>query len=231
MSKTLLQLRTESRDRADMSNSKFVSDTELNSYINSSISELHDILIQAYGGDYYTKVSSIFTTAGKAESYELSTIITDDDFYKLRGVDAKLNAQKWFTLRPFMFNERNNDQHITENLGIAYVRYRLLGSTLAFTPSPDDNIEMRVWYIPTAQVLSVDTDSYNDLNGYAEYIIVDAAIKMMQKEESDVSVLLNQKAALKRRIEESANNRDAGAGETISDVYNENNDYYYGYTV
>ena len=40
-----------------------------------------------------------------------------------------------------------------------------------------------------------------------EYVITDAAIKMMQKEESDTSVLQLQKAALIRRIEAAAENR------------------------
>jgi len=50
----------------------------------------------------------------------------------------------------------------------------------------------------------------------------------LQKEESDVSVLLGQKAAMKRRIEEAANNRDAGQPLTVSDVYLENNEFFFG---
>ena len=50
---------------------------------------------------------------------------------------------------------------------------------------------------------------------------------MLQKEESDTTVLERQKAALKRRIEEAANNRDAGQGESISDIYNQFDDFYF----
>ncbi len=228
MSITLAQLRTESRQRADMSNSEFVSDSELNSYINNSLSELHDMLIQAYDGDYYVNEVE-FTTSGNASEYALSSVIPAGDFYKLRGIDAKLNNSYWFTLAPFMFNERNRDQDTTARLGIVNVKYRLVGSNIMFTPIPDDNIPVKIWYIPIAQVLSSDSDSFDDMNNFSEYVIVDAAIKMLQKEESDVSVLSAQKVALKRRIEEVANNRDAGQGESVSDVYDENNDYYYGY--
>jgi len=223
---TLLQLRTEARQRSDMENSTFVKDSELNNYINNSISELHDLLIQAYDADYYIK-SSTFSTAANAESYSLSTVITDDDFYKLRGVDAKLNNSEWFTLQPFTFNERNRRQNFGawRYLGVSNVRYRLTGNTIRFTPIPDDAIECRIWYIPVASVLSNDTDTLDDLNNFSEYVIVDAAIKMLQKEESDTSVLERQKAALKRRIEEAANNRDAGQGESISDVHSDNAEY------
>lgn len=229
MAITLAQLKTECRQRADMENSNFVTDSELTNYINNSISELHDILIQAYESDYYIK-SSTFSTTDNQDTYALNTIIPDQDFYKLRGVDAKLNNQEWFTLQPFQFNERNKRQNFGawKYLGISNVRYRLVGSNILFTPTPDSNIECRIWYIPVAVTLSADTDELEDLNNYSEYVIVDAAIKMMQKEESDTTVLQQQKAALKRRIEEAANNRDAGSGETISDVYNENNEYLFG---
>lgn len=229
---SLLQLRTQSRQRADMEGSNFVTDAELNEYINNSISELHDILIQAYDGDYYIKEVE-FQTQSQQDEYQFVSIFPDNDFYKLRGVDAKLNGSEWFTLQPFQFNERNRRQNFGawRYLGVSNVRYRLVGSTIRFTPVPDDNIDVRVWYIPVAKVLSDDTDTLGDLNNFSEYIIVDAAIKMMQKEESDVTVLLTQKAALKRRIEEAANNRDAGMGESVSDIYNENNEYFFGRTL
>lgn len=228
MAITLAQLKTESRQRADMENSNFITDTELTSYINNSISELHDILIQAYEADYYIK-SSTFTTSNNQDSYALSSIITDNDFYKLRGIDAKLNNQEWFTLQPFNFNERNKRQNFGawKYLGMSNIRYRLTGSNVTFTPTPDSSIEVRMWYIPVAITLSLDTDELEDLNNFSEYVIVDTAIKMMQKEESDTTILMAQKAALKRRIEEAANNRDAGSGDSISDIYNENNDYLY----
>ena len=107
------------------------------------------------------------------------------------------------------------------------------GSNIIFTPTPDANTEIRVWFVPTAQQFSsstpaTSTTTYDDFNGYAEYVVIDAAIKCLQKEESDVSVLLAQKAAMKRRIEEAANNRDAGHPLTVSDVYLENNEFFFG---
>jgi len=55
------------------------------------------------------------------------------------------------------------------------------------------------------------------VSGWTEYIIVDAAIKCMQKEESDTSVLMAQKQALIARIEAAAANRDAGNPAVVSD--------------
>lgn len=231
MAITLAELKQAARERADMTESEFVTDSELLFYINSSIAELHDIMIQSYGHDYYVK-DATFTTVGQQQDYEISTVISDGDFYKLRGIDAQLNGDDWFTLKPFNFNERNRFQNfgVWDYLGITNVRYRMIGDKLRFSPTPDSSIQIRIWYIPLATKLSDDADTLDDLNQFAEYVIVDAAIKMLNKEESDVSVLMAQKQALKRRIEEVANNRDAGDPESIQDVYIENDDFFYGRT-
>lgn len=226
MSITLAQLRTRSRERADMKESTFVEDSELNYYINSSIAELHDILVESYGQDYFLNSTTFTTTAGQSE-YNISSIITTNDFYKLRGVDAKINAAEWTGLKNFNFNERNklaNSSSIVWNYNGSNVRYRLVGSKLMFAPTPDGSTEIKIWYIPKSTTLVNDSDTFDDINYYAEYVIVDAAIKMLNKEESDVSVLMAQKDELKRRIESSAANRDAGESESIQDVYSENID-------
>jgi len=214
-----------------MKESNFVEDNELNFYINQSISELHDMLVQSYGSDYYVKDITFQTTA-QQEEYDLDTIVSDQDFYKLRAIDARLNGDEWFTLQKFNFNERNRFQNfgLWDYLGISSVRYRLVGSNLRFSPAPDQAVDIRLWYIPRAASLSADTDEYNDFNGWIEYVIVDCAIKMLNKEESDVSVLLNEKALLKRRIEEVSQNRDVENSESIQDIYIENDSYFYGKT-
>lgn len=220
MSITLAQLRTQSRDRADMTNSLFITDTELNNYINASIAELHDLLIGAYDSDYYL-LTNTFTTVSNTETYALPS-----DFYKLRGVDVSENNNDYISIRPFNFNERNSNNEIV-SYGISgnYFRYRLAGSNILLNPTPIGVYNIKIWYTPVATKLAADGDTLNDLNQYAEYVIVDAAIKMMQKEESDVSVLMAQKGDIRKRIENMAQNRDSGQPESISDIYAENNDY------
>jgi hypothetical protein len=223
---------TRVRQRADMESNLFVSDIEVQTYINAGIAELHDILIQTYGQDYYIN-STTFTTSANVDSYNISTNI-GTDFYKLRGVDAQLNGQNYFTLRPFNFNERNLYQSwgSWSLLGLTNVRYRMVGGNLVFTPIPSTNTSVRVWYIPTAQKFdsttpATSTTTFDDINGYAEYVVLDAAIKCLQKEESDVQGLMYDKQQMKRRIEEAANNRDAGSPLTVSDIYVANNEFWF----
>ena len=231
MSITLSELRLRARERADMVDSQFVEQNELDFYINSSVAELHDILVQSYGEDYFVK-KAVFNTVSQQDEYLLSTIITDNDFYKLRGIDAKTNGDDYFTLQRFNFNERNRFQHsgAWDHLGITNIRYRILGSKILFSPVPDRDLEVRIWYVPEAAKLVNDADEFEDFNQYAEYVVVDAAIKMLQKEESDVTVLMAQKEELKRRIEVASNNRDIESPESIQDIYIENDSYYYGRT-
>lgn len=223
MSVTLLELRTQARQRADMENSQFITDAELNSYINNSIAELHDLLIQHYKEDYIIEEHN-FTTVSGTKDYSLPM-----NFYKLRGVDAELNGSDKFTIQQFNFNERNRfeDFGVWTLLGIASVRYRLVGSNIRFSPVPDQATPVTLWYIPVATKLVNDSDTYDDINAYAEYVIIDAAIKMLQKEESDVSVLAAQKAAMIQRIEAAAADRDAANPQSVSDIYAENNDFYF----
>lgn len=223
MAKTLAQLRTESRQRADKENSTFISDSELTSYINNSIAELYDILCEAYGADYFV-ISSSFSVQDGVDSYDLPA-----DFYILKGVDMKLDNQNYINVRQFNFNERNRfaDIGVWDLAGITNVRYRLVGDKIMFTPKPDRNAEIKLWYVPLPAQLVADSDTLDDFNAYSEYVIVDAAIKMMQKEESDVTVLMMQKQALEKRIRDRAQVRDASQPQSITDIYAESDGYYW----
>ena len=224
------------RQRADMESNDFVSDTEVQTYINAGISELHDILIQTYGQDYYCS-SATFNTVAGTDSYPINSSTSGpniSNFYKLRGMDAKINGSDYFTLRPFNFNERNVYQNwgTWSLLGLTNIRYRMVGDNIVFTPKPDGVTEVKVWFIPTAQQFdsatpATSTTTFADINGYAEYVVIDAAIKCLQKEESDVTILIQQKMMMKRRIEEAANNRDAGSPLSVTDIYTANDEFWF----
>ena len=216
---TLAELKTQARQRADMENSDFVSDSELVSYLNSSLAELHDLLIGAFAEEYVMEEYQ-WTSDGSIQ-YALPA-----DFYKLRGVDVRQNNGQWATVKRFNFNKRNEKQNAFawNMLGLPYIEYRLVGSNIRFNRDPDANLSFRMFYYPRATTLTLDSDSYDDVNGFAEYVVVDAAIKMLQKEESDVRVLMAQKEALKQRIQAMAQNRDANEPESVSDIYAEDTD-------
>lgn len=228
---TLGQLRLLSQQKADRVNSNFVTMSEWNVYINNSLYELYDLLIQKYGNDYFVAQECRFNLTGSYQ-YQLpdgilpfidinNSPFVAKPFYKLLGVDLAINPnnQAWITLGKFNFIERNSyvyPQLGTNLLGIAGLRYRMEGNLLWFIPTPQSGQMARIWYIPRLTTLLKDTDLAEGVSGWLEYVAVDAAIKALQKEESDVTVLAAQKMALIQRIEAAAENRDPGIPDTVS---------------
>lgn len=216
---TLEDLKTQARQRADQEESEFVSDSELTGYINSSIAELHDLFIASYNDDYFMEQYE-FVSDGINVAFDLPA-----DFYKVRGVDCKFANNSWATVKRFNFNKRNDDNNFAWNLsGLPYLEYRLVGNQIRFNRVPDANVSFRIFYHPVATKLVDDSDTLDDLNGYSEYVVVDTAIKMMQKEESDARVLMAQKEALRQRIISMVANRDANEPASVTDVYAEDTD-------
>jgi hypothetical protein len=222
---SLASVRLASQQRADRVNSNFVTLPEWNSYINQSYFELYDLLVTLYE-DYYLAEPVIFQTDGTNAAYALPNGTNYDGakpFYKLQGVDCGLSTTNdaWVTLKKYDFIARN--RYVFPNLtstflGVFNMQYRVMGDKIRFIPLPSGAQYIRLWYIPRLTELLQDTDILDGISGWDEYVIVDAAIKALQKEESDVSVLLAQKMALKDRIESSAMNRDAGEPDTISNT-------------
>lgn len=210
---TLAQMRTRVRERADMKNSSFVEDSELNQYINASYQELYDILVTSFE-DYYTLPPVSFSLSS-TDYYELPS-----DFYKLRGVDAAINNGDYYTMSPFDFARRNRQGQSMYRLD--YVQfdknYRIIGNRIYITPSERAQGDYRIWYIPQATVLTSDTSTLDGINGWEEYVVIDAARKCLAKEESDTSFMIAEKEGLRQRIINAAARRDAGMPKTISDV-------------
>jgi hypothetical protein len=209
---TLLELRNRSRQRADMVNSKFVTDAELNTYINASNAELYDLLINSRGENYFV-LSYNFTTSINQDTYALPA-----DFYKLMGVDFVTSSTQAITLKAFRWQERNRFREPFYNVRNYNLMYQVRGDDLVFIPTPNGSQLIRLWYIPLPQELTLDTDSFNGINGYEEYVVIDAAIKMRVKEESPVEELLLAKESMRQRILSASAGRDSGEPARVVDT-------------
>jgi len=216
---TLEDLQLRCREAADMVNSQFVTDPELIRYINSSAQELYDILIMAYGEDYYVKPAPLeFAISGSEDDLPA-------DFYKAVGVDAKIGGD-YVTLKPFEFSERNRYSEPSSALlsNGSPIRYKLFGDKIMWSTGAHTGTTVRIWYIPAMTELTDPADTINGVNGWEEIIVVDTAIKMKAKQEDDVNLLMVRKQELLRRIEKAAQDRDAGMPHRITDVSRINND-------
>jgi hypothetical protein len=199
--------------------------------------ELYDILITKFGDDYFLAPSYSFTTTG-ASAYQLpdgigtflntltNTVEVAPPIYKLVGVDCGISVgnNAWVTLPKYNWIDRNKFVYpqLTANaLGVFNLSYRVMGNMLYFIPRPSAGQYIQLWYIPVMTQLLQDTDMLNfSISGWSEYIIVDAAIKALVKEESfeAAGALAAIKTSLMERIETTAANRDVGQPNTVSDT-------------
>jgi hypothetical protein len=103
-----------------------------------------------------------------------------------------------------------------------------MGSNLRIEPRDNATGVYQLWYIPIYTPLTSDSDTLNAFisnNGWEEYIVLDVAIKMLNKEESQTSHLVKEKDLLVKRINSMAGDRDVDQPERISDVRQWRNDY------
>lgn len=213
MAYTLLQLRTLARQRADMENSQLVLDPELTNYVNDSYAELYDLLVTQFE-DYYLAAPQTFTIASGSNTQALPAT-----FYKLRAIDLQ-NGSDWLTVRQFNFAERNHRATSISRIGYAAknVSYRVMGQNIYFEPELDAAGTYRLWFIPRYTPLVADGDTMGDVLDFGEYVIIDAAIKMLIKEESDIGALMAQKQAMTERVMTMAKDRTVDQPERIADV-------------
>lgn len=197
MTTTLLQLRDRAKEESDNVNSSFLTDAEWNKLLVSSYQELYGLIVQTYGNDYYVQTTPfVITTDGINQLFALPS-----DFFKMLGVDLLIGGtSNYVSLKPFDFADRNQ-LNVGANGGIP-----MAGQTV------------RLLYVPLPTLPTVDASTIEGVNGWEEYIIVDAAMKALAKEESDVSVMALRKQALIERLEAEAENRDAGSPATVADV-------------
>lgn len=219
--------------RADMLNSNFLTKDEWNSNINQSMFELFDILTTKFGEDYFVASPYTITTTG-AKNYALPdgsasfavAGVTPPAVYKMIGVDCgvAVGNNAWVTLPRYNWIDRNRfiyPQLQANALGVFNLSYRQMGNQLYFIPNPSAGQYIQIWYVPIMTMLLQDTDMLSfSISGWSEYVIIDAAIKALLKEESydQADRLEGRKSKILERIETTAANRDVGQPNTISNT-------------
>lgn len=213
---TLAQLRTRVLQAADATTgqaSTFLSATEVNGYINDSYSELHDILIMRFKN--YARTVVTFPLVANQELYTLP-----DDYYKTSSIWWMVGTER-ILLREFPEREIEQYQRApTITYRGIIPHYRIDDNSLFFVPLPSGTGTIEHRYIPQYKKLYNDSDTLAIyvVNGWEEYIVVDAAIKCKDRMGLDCARLDIRKAGLSKRIEDAASDRDAGSPQRVTDV-------------
>jgi hypothetical protein len=203
LSRTLLEIRTAAKRRADQENSGLVTDPEWDRYINLSYTDLWDRLVRARGFEYFGVKATVNTSAG------VETVALPTTFYKLWGVSALINGEQC-PLAPLQMAERDDYDSVSGwNTGWP-VRYMIVASGLLLRPVPDGIYTITFWHVPHITTLVADGDTVNGINGWEELLEISAAIQARIKEETDTQALMIERQRLEARIDALAQSRDEG---------------------
>ncbi len=202
---TLLQLRTSARQESDQVNSLFCTDAEVNGYIRTAYADLYGNIVQHFSNDYFVQTPAAgytFTTDGINQLFALPMTAGVQLVFKLLGVELQIagNQNQWVSLTPFAFADRNR-------------------AGWPNTQIPQAGQTVRLLYVPLPTLPLVDADTIDGVNGWEESIVIDVALKMMAKEESDISAMVLRRRAMDERLNSEIENRNASEhGGRIVDV-------------
>lgn len=148
------------------------------------------------------------------------------DVYQVRGVDAVYSSSVIVNVPRYNWEERNVYSGIPEVAPYSPISaYRVIqnpingNDCIEFIPATPNGVSYyRVWYYPNPKVLTAPTDTIDGRSGWEEWVVIDAAMKLLAKEESDTSALEREAQRVWARVMAVAENRDAGQGKRITDV-------------
>ena len=240
-------LRYQTRLRADMLKSNFITNDEWNFLINNSCQELADILTAKFGEDYFLAPPLIIASTS-ALAYPLPngtnylniggipdpTGIPAPACFKVYGMDfnsygAQLkNNQGWVSMSRFNWADHNKYNVLlgsaSNNVSGQYCsfQFREMGTDLYIIPANTGQY-FRLWYVPLQAQLLQDTDMMPyGYSAWWEYVVLDAAAKALEKRQlfDQSQALMNRKMAMETRIEVTAANRNVGQPNTATNTRN-----------
>lgn len=180
-------------------------------YINQSWTELYNKLIQT-GQEYFLSQSTINTSAGTSD-YALPP-----NFYLDKGVDVTVAGQL-YVLDRWLWEERGQyDQLVTWSPGMPW-SYLVVGSNLSLRPTPGASYSLTLSYYPAPTRMASGSDTIDGMAGFEEYVVNDAAAKILVKDDRDPRPCLELKGRAERVIDNMISNRSRSNPQRILNVW------------
>ena len=202
MAKNLSQLRDEVRQKADIEN--------------DGISLLQSLLVDGTDGQLFAKNAPNLVQLGDY-SYQLPT-----DFSQLVSVDIRYQGHY---IRSFAADPQDY-AHLTDltetgyaSISRHFLRWNMsLGRPELFVFPARSVSDIAVQYIPAAPTLSLDSDVLGWPDFWNQWVVLDAAIQCLNKEESITSALSMEKEKVERRIRDHIRSMSTTEIQTIRKV-------------
>lgn len=221
--RTLTNLIADVRDRTDTENSQHITDAQITRYLNQSIAALYALIVEQDEGDSVA-VSLDFNVAAGVSEVPLNASAPPEfsalNPYKILGLDVVSATGPNYPVPRFMHGERafldSEDGRFGE---LERVHYQWRGAnTLVFAPAWSSAVTLRLTYVPSPTDLVAGGDTYDGRAGWEEWVTLDACVRVMLKEESDVSDFVRERAAVEQRVLRQIVARDRGQPKRIRDV-------------
>lgn len=203
---------------------KFVSQAEVTDLLNVALAtEVWDLLLQ-FVGENYCRSPQPFTlmTVGGTFVYSVP-----QNMRSIVSVDLWLGGQYPVSARRYSEDMRNALRGYPLGWNAAYPAfYELQGfgsnQSIVFRPTPNLGFQVDINYIQNCPVLSNLTDIWDDVNGWSELAVLDAAAKLCVKDgQLDVAQYLGaQKERMIQKIRAAGPNRHAGEPERVQIIEN-----------
>jgi len=183
---TLTDLITHVRERSNMERSKFVTDDEIKHYINDEIFDLYAKMVNVDDGKLFATVSPTLVQVGN-NAYQLPS-----DF--MRVVDVNIYASsRWvpaYEADPQDYLRLQSQQYVGDYDVQYYLRLNQTAGRYEIFLFPAKDVEnIGVRYIPEAPRLTLGSDTLKWPSNWHEPVVVGAALKCLEKEESESSHL------------------------------------------
>jgi hypothetical protein len=213
MATTLLQLRTRIRQRADQEHTgERFTDSEINDLINVKVKELYELLVL----HSLHRTETDFTVSPTSTSPATLSYTLPADLFAVLAVYAKYQddlAYRYLTRHDHRTYPDVNNPMDAET-------YRVRGSVIEFNPVPTSGTYV-VRYVPVPGELATDTDTFDGILGWEEYVVIAVALCMMDKDEDDpatIAHLEGQLARLHGRIKQAARQMEISESPAIAKV-------------
>jgi hypothetical protein len=210
---SLLQLRTDVRNRGGYRRSASLTDAILNGFINAGIAEVHELIVKHNPDFLLKRTNPDLTTTPGSEDVPLP-----GDFFKLRGRPLQIQGSSKLKLMEFDIDEEPEigDLQIM-GWDAAPYRYMLQAGNLRLVPTPTTADTIRLWYLPHATKLVADGDVYDGVNGHEDLVIEHALLRAAERDRRPAQDHAANIQRLERRLLSALEARDQSTPEYLVD--------------
>lgn len=188
MTQTLAQLITTVRNRGNLRNTVRFSDTVIGTEVQAAFAELYGLVVQHHRGFYDTE-ATVPTIA--AQAY----VALPTGTWSVRAVDL-LDGTRYVPLAKVGIKDRNRYGSPAERA--QPVAYRRTARGIDLFPVPNAIYTIRITYTPVAPTL--DTTARDYYNGWEEYVISGALIRLCGTQKTESSTWQKVIAATEARV-------------------------------